>query len=247
MTATALGLISQALRALGVLGTGVDASASQGAEALVILNQMIDGWAIDGDVSILSYARNAFPLTANTASYTIGAGGDFNVTRPTSIFESRVIPDTSLASAQQTELPVDVLSAQRWAQKVLKNYTATYPTELFYDEAFNNATARGTIWLFPIPTASNVSLILYLPTILGQFADLSTSYSFAPGYPEAIVPNLAVTLAPYFGKPATDLALIVRQAARAKALVETQNVTVPQMASDPALRGRGGFDTRAGR
>ena len=247
MTATALELISQALRLLGVLGAGVEASAAQGADGLIVLNQLVDTWAIDGEVSILSYSRNAFALTADDASYTIGSGGDFAVTRPTSIYDARVIPDTSLADAQETELPVTILSTQQWAAKVLKNHTGTYPTELWYDEAFNNSTARGTITVWPIPTGSNVSLILYLPTILGQFADLATSYSFAPGYHDAILNNVALKLAPYYGRDANDLGLVVREAARTKGLVEIQNTTVPEMTCDPGLRGRGGFDIRAGR
>ena len=248
MTATGLELISQALRLLGVLGEGQTASDGQGADGLVVLNQMVDLWGIDGQVSILSFARTTKALSASTQRYTIGPSADIAMTpRPSWIEEARVIPDTSLADAQETEQPVFLHTVQTWAAKVLKNLTGTYPTELYYDHSFDNATERGNIDVWPITTASNVTLVLYTPTILGQFATLATSYKFAPGYPQAIVPNLALLLAPYYGKPESELGLVMREAVRAKGLVETQNLTVPLMRGDRALAGRGGFDMRSGR
>lgn len=247
MTFTALQLISQALRKLGVLGRGQTASDGQGADGLEILNNLIDQWSVDGQVSILSTLRTTKALTVAQQRYTIGSGGNIDIVRPVEIEYARVIPDTSLADAQETELPVFLHTAQTWAAKVLKNYTGTYPTELYYDHAVDNATERGNIDVWPITTAANVTLVLYTPYVLTQFAALATSYKFAPGYPAAIVANLAVLLAPDYGKPSSGLDLVIREAARAKGLVETTNMTVPLMRGDRALAGRGGFDVRAGR
>lgn len=238
-------LISFALRLIGVLARGQTATAAQSADALELLNQMIDVWSIDGQVSILSFARNAFPLTANQQRYTIGTGGNFNITRPSWIEEARIIPDTSLAAAQQSELPCDVFTVQRWAAKVQKSATSAYPSELYYDHAFTPATERGNIDFWPILTGANVSAVLYTPTVLSQFSSLSTDVNFAPGYPEAIRTNLAVVLAPGYGAPLSDD--IVRAAARSKALVEGQNITIPELRCDSAIARGGGFDMRSGR
>lgn len=247
MTYSALDFITKALRILQVLGEGVEASNAQGAEGLGVLNDMIELWAIDGQVSILAALRTTKALTANQQRYTIGTGGDIAITRPSFLDAAGVIPDNSLTAAQQTELPMYLHTAATWAKKVLKSFTSTYPTEVYYDESFSATTERGNLDVWPILTTGTVTLVLYTPIVIGQFADLSTTYKFAPGYSEAIKLNLALALAPRYGRPLRTLGTVVGEAARTKALLEIQNTTVPVLRGDSALAGRGGFDMRTGR
>lgn len=244
MTYSASDLSSQALRKLGVLAQGQTASGAQGADALETLNQLVDGWRIDGKVSILAYTRNEYALTANTQRYTIGAGGNFNQTRPEWIEWARVIPDDTLADDEQTELPCELFTLQRWAAIVVKALTSTYPIGLYYDHAFDNATERGNIDVWPIPDNSDAALVLYAPSPLAQFADLDTDYDFAPMYPQALVYNLALHLAPEYGREVPDS--LLRFAQESKALIEVNNLSIPEARIDAALRQAGGYDARSG-
>lgn len=244
MQLSASNLISQSLRDLGVLARGQTASAAQGADALDLLNALVDSWRIDGKVSILTFTRTVFGLTTNIQRYTIGSGGDIAITRPEWIEWVRVIPDNTVATTLRTELPCELFTLERWAAIVIKGQTGPYPTGIYYDRSFGNVTQRGNIDVWPIPTTANAALALYTPTPLGQFADITTVYEFAPGYPKALRTNLALELAPGYGKDVSPE--LQAAAATSKALVEINNISIPEMRCDAAIRRSGGYDIRSG-
>lgn len=246
MTKTAAQLIDEALQLLGVLPSGQSAGGTQAGESLDILNEMIDAWQAERTMLFTS-ARASYALTANTQTYTIGTGGAFDQARPLWIAEARVIPDSSLAAAQQQELPCAVLSLAQWARKVLKSQTSAYPSELYYDRGLS-ASERGIVTFWPIPTNANVRAVLYTPTVLSSFADLATAYAFSPAYPRAIKYNLAMELAiPNGAQPSADLS---RLAIMTKATIENVNLVVPVLRCDPGIAASGAWwdpsDTRSG-
>ena len=78
--------------------------------------------------------------------------------------------------------------------------------------------------------------MLYLPTPLTEFADLSTAYTFPPGYERAIRSNLAVELAPFYGIPVSpDLR---NQASSAMLRIKRANVRIREVPIDPSLTRR---------
>lgn len=247
MKQSAGNLIDKALRRLGVLSEHGTASGARAELALQALNDMLDSWQAERTLLYAS-ARTSNPLTLGTRDYTIGTGATFNQVRPLWIDYARVIPDTTLAASLQTEMPCDVLTLERWSRKVLKNYQSGYPTELYYDRG-SDTNERGTIAVWPVPNQANISLILYVPTQLTEFADLTTKYQFSQGYPRALVYNLAVELASIYPRPGRDDNEIARIAVQSKALIQTVNLIVPVMRVPwgGARGGSGAYDIRSDR
>jgi hypothetical protein len=196
---TANDLISRALKTVGVLASGETASSDDVADALTVLNGMVDTWATER-LTIYTTARNVFDLSASTQDYTIGTGGTFNIARPQWIVAASIITNKDASSAQKQELPIpNALTVKQWQEVGIKGLTSTFPTQFFYDKKWTAGLATISVW--PIPDNSSCQLVLYTPTALTQFADLTTAYTFPPGYEEALRYQLALRLAPEFGVP----------------------------------------------
>ena len=112
---------------------------------------------------------------------------------------------------------------------------------------YNDANAPlATVALYPYPT-ENVSLELYSWQALAQFADLVTPVALPDGYEEAVIYNLAVRLAPEYGR-ALD-ATVAALAIQSKAAIEALNAPSPAAHLDPAIFGssrRAGFNWLTG-
>ena len=243
---TANELITRALKTVGVLASGETASSDDVADALVVLNNMVDTWATER-LTIYTVARTAFDLSASTQDYTIGMGGTFNIPRPQWIVAASIITDKDAASAQKQELPIpNALTIQQWQEVGIKGLTSTYPTQFFYDKKWTAGLATISVW--PIPDNSSCQLVLYTPTALSQFADLTTAYTFPPGYEEAMRYQLALRLAPEFGVTITPE--IFKLATDTYANVKRLNLstTTEELSIDAALLAEGGrYDWRTDR
>lgn len=232
---TANDLITRTLKTIGVLAAGETAQANDADDAFTALNAMIDSWGTQR-LTIYTVARTALNLTASTQSYTIGTGGTFNLARPVWIRAAGVIPDRSAAAAQKTEIPIRVLSLEEWREISIKGTTSTFPSDLYYDKAW--AAGLGTIEVWPIPDNSNCQLVLYTPTALTKFADRTTDYTFPPGYEEALRYQLALRLAPEFGRQI--LPDVMMLASESFANIKRANVTDDELSIDAALLSGGG-------
>jgi len=180
-------LINAALRTIGVLASGESPSSEESADGLAALNQLVASWTAQA-LPIYQITRESFPLTG-ALSYTIGTGQTFNTVRPIKIKAASVISMNNIAKA------VRVVSAEEWATVLDKAATGTFAEVLFYDGGFPS----GTIRMAPVPLfGSSLELYSYKP--LSQFASLGDSISLPDGYLRALRFNLAVDLAPEFGR-----------------------------------------------
>jgi len=241
---TAQELITRTLKTIGVLASGETATSDDMSDSLTVLNNMVDSWATER-LTIYTVTRNVFTLTSSTQDYTIGAGGTFNMARPLWIVAASIIPDKDASSAQKVELPIaSALTVQEWQEVGVKGVTSTYPTQFFYDK--NWVAGLATISIWPIPDNSDCQLVLYTPTALSQFADLTTAYTFPPGYEEAFRYQLALRLAPEFGVPVQP---DIRQLAlQALGNIKRANLTSDVLGIDAALLSEGGrYDWRTDR
>ena len=241
---TANELIERALHTIGVLATGETATASETNDALVSLNNMIDTWATER-LTIYTVARTVFDLTSGTQDYTIGTGGTFNIVRPIWIVEASIITDSTAAAAQKIELPIaQAMTPTEWQEVTLKGLQSTYPLGIYYDRNWTAGLATISVW--PIPNVANVQLVLYTPIALTQFADLTTAYTFPPGYEEAMRYQLCLRLAPEFGAMVPpDVRLL---ASDTFANIKRVNMTPDTLGIDAALTAEGGrYDWRTDR
>ena len=238
---TANELIGRSLKTIGVLASGETADNDSVADSLVVLNNMVDSWGTNR-LTIYTVTRNVLDLTASTQEYTIGTGGTFNIVRPITIERASIILDKDASSTEKIELPIrGPLTVSQWQDVAIKGTTSTYPTNFYYDRAWAAGLAKISVW--PIPNSSSVQLVLYVPTALTSFADLTTSYTFPPGYEEALRYQLALRLAQEFGAAVSGG--LLELANESFANIKRINTSRETLGIDPALTTSGGrYDWR---
>lgn len=230
---TAQDLITSALVMTGALAQGESPSSADGMDAFRRLNRMVAGWA-NQRLTIFVTERNVHSLVANQQDYTIGPGAAFSQARPLFLpYAGLVITSTS----PETEIPLDLWTTKDWALQSVKETTSTQPTAVYYETAFPStgvSAGFGLLHFWPKPTQVN-DVALYTPTQLAEFANLSTDYSFPPGYEDALEYNLAKRLIQAgFGLRST-LSDIEPMARETLAIIKRVNIQPVVASIDPAL------------
>lgn len=202
------------MRLIQVLGADQSPGAQEAADGLYALNSMLDAWGIER-LMVYQIQQTTHTWPANTSSRTIGSGGNFNTTRPTKVVEGTFFRDSN-----GYDYPVTVTHDRAVYDSIsLKTSNSTYPDLLFFDAAH----PLMILYVYPVPSGS---LTLHLNTWkqLQNFAALTTDLSLPPGYQAAIEHNLAVWMAPEFGKAAKEAAKDLKpQAALLKSNLKNMN------------------------
>lgn len=229
-------LINGALRLIGVLAEGETASANTTNDALSALNDLLDSWSNESLlVSPVVREVLSFASAGVKQVYTFGPGGDLTTARPVTI-QTALIQINS--SSPAIELPLDMLNQDQYSAVVLKGTTSTYPTAIYIDDAY--PALNMNVW--PVPTDSTSKLIIYSQKPFTSAA-LSTPLSLQPGYLRALRFNLAIDLAPEFGKSAPQEVIAIAE--QSKAAIKRNNITPSFLEVDPAIRaGNGVYNWR---
>jgi hypothetical protein len=180
MSETAQTLIKGALRAIGVVATGETPSAAEMQDGLEALQLMLRGWSAHN--IRLYYTKQESLALSGAESYTIGSGGSLDTVRPSSI-----------RGAWTSDGPVQIVD-EGWYRKVRASSLSGGPVGyLWYSPEY----PLGKLYPWPMATAT-----LYVDSLkpLTDPATITTDVSFPPEYDEAIKWNLAVRLAPEYGK-----------------------------------------------
>ena len=185
--ATALDLITRALRVIKVYGTGETVSATEAADGLESLNSMLDDWANE-HLMLYAATLNSITLTPSLATYTIGPTGSTVTARPVSIDPGTYLEINGIS------YPLEIVTLDQYNSVVLKTLNSSIPQYIFYKADFPDAS----VTLYPVPSvAATLKLWSWKP--LSTFAALTDVVTLPPGYKNAIVFNLAEYLAPEFG------------------------------------------------
>lgn len=224
---TANDLIASSLRLIGVLASGETASGAEASDALVVLNDMLDQWNAER-LTIFDIIPQDFPLVAEQQLYTLGTGGNFNIARPPRIERASLM---WLANpSQPLELPLDIMDYASWQAIPVKDTTSTQPRVVYVEYSFPLINLR----YYPVPNIiSDTRLYVWNP--LTSFTALSTDLTFPPGYAKALRYNLALDLAPEYGRPVPPEVAV--QAVDSKGKIKSINAPAPIMSVDAALRG----------
>src|SRR5262245_37439258 len=121
--------IRAALVKLGALDPTDSLDADTAQSALDTGNDWIDSLALQ-DFSIYYLLRTVVPLSASTASYTIGTGGTINIIRPVEIDHVNLVISSTPTN---TETPISLFTDQEWELIPQKAATASYPQGIYYD------------------------------------------------------------------------------------------------------------------
>lgn len=190
MSTTSKDIVQDALEMLGVYAPGEVMSDADAQRGLTCLNDMLDSWSNE---SLICYANleQSATLVVGQQYYTIGPGGDFNMTRPLAI---TVGPGQArITDTNGNQYDMEVIQQDRWNLIGAPYTTSDIPDTLFYNPQY----PLGIIGVFPVPIIS-YKMTWDSRLQLGDFADLTTAVSLPPGYIRALKSNLAVECFPYF-------------------------------------------------
>lgn len=200
----------------------------QGTDGLFSLIAMLDSWSIQPGM-IFTETQEDFTLVAGDGEYTIGSGGNFNTTRPTKILNANVVFSNIIEQ-------VEIYSREQWANIGDTSISST-PEVLYYDGNY----PLGTIRLYPIPAAAD-TLRLFSQKPLTNVSALSDVLAMPPGYERTLRYNLAVEIAPEYGKSAStdvkDIAFESKNAVMAQNQYNDKN----NMRVDSALLATGAYN-----
>lgn len=220
--------IAAALRKIRVAKRGFSVSAEDSENGLEALNAMLGNWSAQ-ELMVPAVTRETLALTAGTNPHTIGAGGTLNTAQPTDIIAA-TIRDSDI------DFPVRPYSVERYQWEDDKLATGR-PENLY----FSRGASLGSIFFDLVPDANYV-FILDSMKPLSRITDKTAEYSIGEEYEEAIIYNLAMRLAPEYGKePSQAVVMIAENALRT---IKTNNLgmRVPTLAVDRALLGPSPFN-----
>jgi hypothetical protein len=184
------GIITPALQALGQVASGATPTTAEQADCLIALNAMVSGFNNEG---LMAYTNEEVTLTASDGdySYTIGASGDVNTTRPVEILAAWGVDGSNVSQP-----PMRVITDDEYAAIPNKTEEADWPTKVLYRPT-TGASLHGTIIFHPAPNATRtIKLLVRVP--LTAFAAVSTDLVLPPGWEEMYMANFAVRIASSF-------------------------------------------------
>jgi hypothetical protein len=229
---TASQIITRALQLIGVLASGESLGATDGADALVTLNNMIDSWSNE-QLLIPAIIREVFPLVVGQQTYAMGPAGtgttpDFITSRPQRI-ENALLQYSSVSPVM--EIPMQMLNQDEYANVLIKSLSSTIPLNLYVDGSYplNNLN----VW--PVPQVA-YNIVLYSWKPLANIASLTTAVTVPPGYLEAIEYSLAIRLASPYGKQVPEVVAAV--ATDSKATIKRMNIRPVYLRVDKAIVSR---------
>lgn len=237
MATTVREIILSALRKINVIQPGETPTDEDLQISLESLNGLIDSWSNE---RLMLYFVNPYEFVAEPGkqTYTLGPGGDWNTERPMTIFEAytnyqaqidtSVVPPVITNTQTTAALKIAQANDAQWASIPVKQLTAMFPTILYDD---GNYPLR-TIYLYPIPNEYQ-AIVLWLWRPLSIWDSLDDPIEYPPGYEKAIIYNLAVDLAPEFGKELTDN--ILRTASDTKMALAAINTSGQFMGHDRSI------------
>ncbi len=221
-------ICTDALQKIGAVAIEETPTAAELQGAMTRLNEMIEAWNTER-LAVYGVDIEIFALTPGKSTYTMGAGGDFNTSRPVRIEKAQTRDsNNSDFSCRYTE------NYQEYSQIVTKATSSVLPQLIYDDAAFPLRNLR----FWPVPTDGSYSAVLYTMRQLAGFTSLSDTVIVPPAYKRAFKYNLSIELGPEYGKKATND--LISLAVTSKADIKRANVTINQLQTPNEYLGNGG-------
>ncbi len=204
MPVTGDDVISEALILIGVKYAGQTISPEAQATSLLGLNLLLGEWNATGQ-AVYSVEREQFSLIGGQTAYTIGPTGTFVTTRPEKIETWAV---TTSGGTSDDGVPMNSTEFEKVNEDA--SLVGSRIRALTYDAAVPN----GNIRIYPIPNGGQ-TIALWVWNQLAEVTDTALALAFPPGYYKGIIYNLAVDLAPKFGREVPQTVKLVADQCKA--------------------------------
>ena len=218
-------LLSSSLRKIGAMSSGETIEVTRQAEALAALQSMLRAWG-GVSTSVFASIKEYIVLTPSKLLYTWGDAGDINTTRPNQLIGAYILDNVGMTHS------VDIISESRYNAIAVKA-TEARPYDLFFHPAYPLAS----IYLYPVPnTAEELHINSYKPFLeTGSFGLHTDTLSFPSYYEEAMLYNLAIRLAPEYGKTVSgEVALVAKESLISLKALNAANAIEPVYIAVPA-------------
>lgn len=220
-------LITGALRLINVIQANETASADDMDISFAAFNAMLDNWSTER-LTIFSINFYDFAYTPGQYQYTLGPGGDWNITRPMELMNMYVTYTSANTGMNPVDIPMEKLTWDQYSAITVKQTQSNFPLK-FYDDG-NNPLRTISVW--PVPkTIQATRLWLWQPLV--DPTSIDDNFLFPKGYERALRFALAVELAGEFGKVVPDTVKTI--ATRSKASIKRINSNPQIMRGDIAI------------
>lgn len=199
-------VITGALRKLAVLPSGGSASAAQISDGSDALNALVKAFQADG-MPLWAITSHTWTLTAGTSSYVIGVSQTLNTVAPLKVLQALRTPSGGSA------VPINVYNRHDFQTLPnLSTITGT-PVDLYYQPTIGaSSEPKGTIYLWPVPVNSTDTVTIHFQRPYQDMDASGNNFDFPSYWMQALIYNLAWTLAPEYGIPPTDRNILAKEA-----------------------------------
>lgn len=215
-------IIRSALKKAGVLGVGQNALGEDTNDAYQDLQDMLGQW--QRKRWLIYHLVDYSAIGTGQKSYTVGPGGQFNISpRPDKIESAffRQIVNESIPN--QIDYPLSIIEAREDYNLISLKQLQTFPQYLFYDADF----PTGLAYPWPLIQQNMYELHLTVKATLSQFTALNQVISLPLEYFAALKYNLALRLRQAYQLP-PDPALIAL-ATDALNVIRNANLQIPRL------------------
>jgi hypothetical protein len=189
MATTVSDLIHSSMRLIGVIAAGEMLETEELNDALVSLNQMLSSWNTEG-ASLVGRKHLVVNIAAPLNGYTLPE-------RPIKI-------EAASAAISGVENGIELVDAAGWEAIPIpeKQMQSIFIRKLYCNYLY----PTSTVYIWPVPRLpGTLEMWIYAP--MTAFASLDSTIDLPPGYEAGLRFNLAVTLAPEYGRPIDQVAL----------------------------------------
>ena len=194
--------INRAFAKINIFAAGEPIPPEDLSIALTCFQDMMAEWVND-QLMVPFTVLESFTLTAGVVSYTVGetAGADLDTVRPEQI-------DSAFIRENNIDYTVGIIGENAYNRIALKSVPWRFrPYQLWY----NPTTPNGTIKVWPAPSSA-VELFFSSEKPFTEPSSRTANMFIALGYPRnyhnIIVYNLAIELAPEYGKRPADSVIV---------------------------------------
>lgn len=199
-SSSALQIITDVRRSLGINAEEEPLDAAELALALPFLTRMLKAWEADTQLGGWLITSLTLTLVQGTVSYLFGSGGALT-TVPFGILSD---PPVTISRSSGPDLPMTRLSRGDYARLPNKT-TQGYPVQWFYDRQREN----GTFYVWPAPDATAGTVTIPIRRRIMDVDASTDNLDIPPEWEQAVVDNLAVALIPVYGVGDTQEAKLV--------------------------------------
>lgn len=233
MATTVGGIIRSAMRKIGVLAAGEALPPDEGDDALVVLRQMIDAWTLE-KLLIPTNSVVTKVLFDSISEYTIGI---YPSPQPVPLPDSHIEtarPESILAAfirdGHATDYILEVIDVETFS-RISRKTNQSRPSRFY----FRNGWPMKTILFESLPyndETLHLEVIQPLSELLPAIG-LTEVINLPPGYEKALIYNLAIELAPEWGKEVSNVVGIL--ATDGKKLIKRSNYQTVVLGMDRAV------------